>query len=81
MNLPDGNGLEFLATLKESGLDSPLPVIVITGMEKKEIILQAAQRQQFIDQSQSLNLMIHPSVPAKDINQLYALFGEKNLKQ
>jgi ribonucleoside-diphosphate reductase alpha chain len=37
----------------------------------KEIVIQAAQRQKYIDQSQSLNLMIDPKVPAKDINSLY----------
>lgn len=36
----------------------------------KEIIIQAAQRQKYIDQSQSLNLMIHPSIPTKDVNAL-----------
>jgi ribonucleoside-diphosphate reductase alpha chain len=36
----------------------------------KEVIIQAAQRQKYVDQSQSLNLMIHPSVSAKDINTL-----------
>ena len=36
----------------------------------REIIIQAAQRQKFLDQSQSLNLMIHPSVPIKDVNAL-----------
>jgi ribonucleoside-diphosphate reductase alpha chain len=46
----------------------------------KEIILQAAQRQKFIDQSQSLNLMIHPSVPAKDINTLYLYAHEEGIK-
>jgi ribonucleoside-diphosphate reductase alpha chain len=46
----------------------------------KEIILQAAQRQQFIDQSQSLNIMIHPSVPAKDINTLYLYAHEEGVK-
>jgi ribonucleoside-diphosphate reductase alpha chain len=46
----------------------------------KEIILQAAQRQKFIDQSQSLNLMIHPSVPAKDINKLYLYAWEEGVK-
>lgn len=36
------------------------------------VIKQAAQRQQYIDQSQSLNLSIDPSkVSIKDINQLY----------
>ena len=36
----------------------------------KEIIIQAAQRQKYIDQGQSLNLMIHPSIPTKDVNAL-----------
>jgi ribonucleoside-diphosphate reductase alpha chain len=36
----------------------------------KEIVIQAAQRQKFIDQAQSLNLMIHPSIPVKDVNSL-----------
>jgi len=36
----------------------------------KEIVIQAAQRQKYLDQSQSLNLMIHPSVPARDVNAL-----------
>ena len=35
------------------------------------IIDQAADRQKFIDQGQSLNLMIHPKTSAKDINALY----------
>lgn len=36
----------------------------------KEIIVQASQRQKYIDQGQSINLMIHPSIPAKDVNSL-----------
>lgn len=36
----------------------------------KEVIIQAAQRQKYIDQSQSLNLMIGPNIPIKDINAL-----------
>lgn len=35
-----------------------------------EVIQQAAQRQQYIDQGQSLNLFLTTDVPAKDINQL-----------
>ena len=63
--------------LKKDGsvqhLDFPTKNVFKSFIEisPKEIILQAAQRQKYIDQSQSLNLMIHPSVPAKDINQLY----------
>lgn len=35
-----------------------------------EIITQAGQRQQYIDQAQSLNLNIPPDVPIKDVNAL-----------
>lgn len=35
------------------------------------VIDQAADRQKFIDQGQSLNVMINPKTPAKDINALY----------
>ena len=37
----------------------------------KEIVIQASQRQKYIDQSQSLNLIIDPSTNLKEINQLY----------
>lgn len=35
-----------------------------------EVIIQASMRQKYIDQAQSLNLMIHPSIPTKDVNSL-----------
>ena len=47
---------------------------------QKELVLQAAQRQKYIDQSQSLNLMIDPSVPARDINQLYIYAWKEGIK-
>lgn len=40
-------------------------------IDQKEIITQAADRQKYIDQGQSLNVMIEPDTPVKDINQLY----------
>lgn len=39
-------------------------------ISQKEVIIQASARQKYIDQSQSLNLMIHPSIPIKDVNSL-----------
>lgn len=36
----------------------------------KEIIIQAATRQKYIDQSQSLNLKIHPDTPLKEVSNL-----------
>lgn len=63
-------------------LDFPTKEVFKSFVEitPKEIVLQAAQRQKFIDQSQSLNLMIHPSVPAKDINKLYLYAHEEGIK-
>lgn len=63
-------------------LDFPTKEVFKSFVEitPKELVLQAAQRQQYIDQSQSLNLMIHPSVPAKDINQLYLYAWEEGVK-
>jgi len=72
--------------LKKDGsvqhLDFPTKAVFKSFIEitPKEIILQAAQRQKYIDQAQSLNLMIHPSVPAKDINQLYLYAHEEGVK-
>lgn len=45
-----------------------------------EIITQAAQRQKFIDQSQSLNLSIHDDISIKDINQLYITAWKEGVK-
>ena len=72
--------------LKKDGsvqhLDFPTKAVFKSFIEisPKEIIIQAAARQKFIDQSQSLNLMIHPSTPAKDINQLYLFAHESGVK-
>lgn len=44
------------------------------------VLDQAAMRQQFIDQSQSLNLMINPNTPAKEINNLYIFAWENGIK-
>lgn len=40
-------------------------------INQMNIIQQAAARQRYIDQAQSLNIMIHPDTPVKDINMLY----------
>lgn len=49
-------------------------------ISQKEIIIQASIRQKYIDQSQSLNLMIHPNTPAKDINELLLFAHESGIK-
>jgi ribonucleoside-diphosphate reductase alpha chain len=40
-------------------------------IDQMAIIYQAAARQKHIDQAQSLNVIIHPDTPTKDINKLY----------
>ncbi|NCP67515.1 ribonucleoside-diphosphate reductase subunit alpha [bacterium] len=40
-------------------------------IDQMAIIYQASTRQKFIDQGQSLNVIIHPDTPIKDINNLY----------
>jgi ribonucleoside-diphosphate reductase alpha chain len=72
--------------LKKDGsvqhLDFPTKEVFKSFVEiaPKELVLQAAQRQKHIDQSQSLNLMIDPSIPAKDINQLYIYAWKEGVK-
>jgi ribonucleoside-diphosphate reductase alpha chain len=39
-------------------------------LSQKEIVIQASARQKYIDQSQSLNIMVPPSTPAKDVSTL-----------
>ena len=46
----------------------------------KEIIIQAGARQRFIDQSQSLNLMISPKTPLKEVNALFIMAWELGVK-
>lgn len=49
-------------------------------ISQKEIIIQAAARQKFIDQGQSINLQIHPKTPVKDVNQLIIFAWEQGVK-
>lgn len=39
-------------------------------ISQKEIVIQASQRQQYIDQSQSLNIMIGPDISPKEVSTL-----------
>lgn len=45
-----------------------------------DIIKLAAQRQKYIDQGQSLNLMIHPKTSPKDVSNLVLMAHEEGLK-
>lgn len=49
-------------------------------ISQKEIIIQAAARQKYIDQGQSLNIMIPPDTSPKDVNQLMIFAWENGIK-
>jgi ribonucleoside-diphosphate reductase alpha chain len=49
-------------------------------ISQKEVIIQAAARQKYIDQGQSINLMIHPKTPAKEVNELMIFAWEQGVK-
>lgn len=65
--LINGGSVQQLSFLSEHEKD----VFKTFGeIAQAEIIIQAAQRQKYIDQTQSLNLMIHPDTPIKDVSNL-----------
>lgn len=49
-------------------------------ISQKEIVIQAAQRQKYIDQGQSLNLMIIPTAKPKEVNELLIFAWEQGIK-
>lgn len=49
-------------------------------ISQMEVVQQAADRQKFIDQGQSLNLMISDDVPLKDVNKLVIEAWELGIK-
>ena len=72
-----GGSVQHLAFLDQDEKD----VFKTFGeVSQMEIINQASDRQKYIDQGQSLNLMISDSVPLKDINQLVIRAWELGIK-
>ena len=49
-------------------------------ISQKEIIIQAAQRQKYIDQGQSLNMLIPAGTPPKLVNELIIFAWEQGIK-
>jgi ribonucleoside-diphosphate reductase alpha chain len=49
-------------------------------ISQKEIVTQAVQRQRYIDQGQSLNLMISPKAKPKEVNELMIYAWENGIK-
>lgn len=67
-------GLDFLT-------DEEKDVFKTFGeIDQTAVVEQAAHRQRFIDQAQSINLMIHPQTPLKDANALLVQAWKLGLK-
>lgn len=49
-------------------------------IDQMDIIYQAASRQEYVDQGQSVNIMVHPEMPIKDINKIYVTAWKLGLK-
>jgi ribonucleoside-diphosphate reductase alpha chain len=49
-------------------------------ISQKEIVIQASQRQKYIDQGQSLNVMISPKCPPKQVSELLIFGWEQGIK-
>lgn len=49
-------------------------------IDQMDIIYQAANRQTYIDQGQSLNIIVHPDMPTKEINKIHITAWELGLK-
>ena len=66
--------LEFL-TEHERDVFKTYPEI-----DQMTVIYQAANRQNHIDQGQSINVMVHPDMPTKDLNNLYMTAWKLGIK-
>ena len=74
MNAGSVQHLEFLSDHEK------LVFKTFAEISQREVIIQASQRQKYIDQGQSLNLMVHPSIPTKDVNALLLEAEELGIK-
>lgn len=67
-------GLDFLSE-NEKEVFKTYPEI-----DQLSIIYQAANRQNYIDQGQSLNIIIHPDTPTKEVNKIHVTAWKLGLK-
>ena len=66
--------LEFLSE-HEKNVFKTYPEI-----DQLDVVYQAASRQNFIDQGQSINVMVHPDMPTKDVNNIYMTAWQMGVK-
>ena len=75
--LENGGSVQHLDFLSDDEKDL---FKTFSEISQRDIIIQAANRQKYIDQSQSLNLSIAPNIPAKDVSKLMIEAWEMGVK-
>ncbi len=66
--------LDFLTELEKDVFKT------YSEIDQMDIIYQAANRQNHIDQGQSVNIIVHPDMPVKDINKIHVTAWKLGLK-
>jgi ribonucleoside-diphosphate reductase alpha chain len=74
MNAGSVQHLEFLSDHEK------LVFKTFAEISQREVIIQASQRQKYIDQGQSLNIMIPPNTKPKEVNELMIFAWEQGIK-
>ena len=49
-------------------------------IDQLDVVYQASNRQEFIDQGQSLNIIVHPDMPTKEVNHIHITAWKLGLK-
>ena len=77
-SIRDNDGsVQFMEELTEAEKDV---FKTYSEIDQLTIVYQAANRQVYIDQGQSVNIMVHPDMPIKDVNKIYTTAWELGLK-
>lgn len=66
--------LDFLSELEKEVFKT------YSEIDQMDIIYQAANRQNHIDQGQSVNIIVHPDMPVKEINKIHVTAWKLGLK-
>ncbi|MFD2825844.1 ribonucleoside-diphosphate reductase subunit alpha [Leeuwenhoekiella polynyae] len=66
--------LDFLSDLEKDVFKT------YSEIDQLDIVYQAANRQNHIDQGQSVNIIVHPEMPVKDINKIHITAWKLGLK-
>lgn len=77
-SIRDNDGsVQFMSELTDAEKDV---FKTYSEIDQLTIVYQAANRQVHIDQGQSINIMVHPDMPIKDVNKIYTTAWELGLK-